>query len=232
MNHISNAYRRTFFSVSNDIHLFGYHDRRCYTVSDLPWVLFHVILWISDRVTTHSRHHHTCLPIHRTLSLSHCHKLWACLAISTSEIWDICNYRTIYSNQPDPNLYFPEAPARLLASSYLPGRHSPRMCFLIRPWLKLFQQRGKRQSSCVSGFFEGERFQNINTDRLLIQTLHSVVSQLGVFFFFLITVSWHITVQLFHLDFVVWVFKPLASYGALWYYTALMAQQGISRTEI
>lgn len=98
--------------------------------------------------------HHACLPIHRTLSLSHSHKLWAWLAISTAEIWDACNYHTIYSNQPDPNLYFPEAPARLLASSYLPGRHSPRMCFLIRPRLKLFQQRGKRQSSCVCGFWK------------------------------------------------------------------------------
>lgn len=98
--------------------------------------------------------HHACLPIHRTPSSSHSHKLWAWLAISTAEIWDACNYRTIfiYSNQPDPNLYFPEAPARLLDSAYLPGRRSQCLCFLIRPRLKLFQQRGKRRSSCASGF--------------------------------------------------------------------------------
>lgn len=93
----------------------------------------------------------TCLPIHRPLSLSKSHKLCARLAISTAEIWDACNYRAIYSNQLDPNLYFPAAPAGLLASSYLPGRCSPHFCFLIRFPLALFQQGGKRRSSCDTG---------------------------------------------------------------------------------
>lgn len=49
-------------SVSNGIHLFWFHDRRCHAVSDLPRVLIHVILWISDRMTPHSLHHPPCLP--------------------------------------------------------------------------------------------------------------------------------------------------------------------------
>ena len=49
-------------AVSNVIHLFWYHDRRCHAVSDLPWVLFHVILWISDRMTSLFPHHPARLP--------------------------------------------------------------------------------------------------------------------------------------------------------------------------
>lgn len=134
---------------------FWYHDRRCHAVTDLPQVLFHVILWISDRVTPRSLHHPATLACQYTgLYLYHTPiSSGPGLAISAAEIWDACNYRTIYSNQPDPNLYFPEAPAWLLASSYLPGRHSQTsVLFLIRPRLELFQQRGKRRSSCASGF--------------------------------------------------------------------------------
>ena len=96
--------------------------------------------------------HHTRQPIHRPPSLSNSHKLCARPAISTAEIWDACNYCAIYSNQLDPNLYFPAAPARLLASSYLPGRCSAYFCFLIRFPLMLFQQGGKTRSSCDTGF--------------------------------------------------------------------------------
>lgn len=137
--------------------------------------------------------------------LSHSHKLWAWLAISTAEIWDVCNYRTIHSNQPDPNLYFPEAPARLLASSYLPGRHSAHLRFLIRPWLKLFQQRWKKTVQLCRWLLEGERFQNINTDGLLIQTSHSVVSQLGVFYLFIYLLS-RDSCLTFYLDFLLFRF--------------------------
>lgn len=108
--------------------------------------------WQSEWLPTPCIIHHTCLPIHRPPSLSNSHKLCARLAISTAEIWDACNYRAICSNQLDPNLYFPVAPTRLLASSYLPGRCSPRFCFLIRFPLALFQQGGKRRSSCDTGF--------------------------------------------------------------------------------
>lgn len=118
-----------------------------------PRVPFRAISWIGDGVTAPRTpfiiQPPLASPIHRTLSLSHSHKLWAWRAISAAQIWDACNYCTIYSNQPDPNLYFPEAPARLRASSYLPGRHSPRLCFLIRPPLQLLQQRGKKTSPAV-----------------------------------------------------------------------------------
>lgn len=118
------------------------------------------------------------------------HKLWAWRAISTAEIWDACNYRTIfiYSNQPDPNLYFPEAPARLLDSAYLPGRRSQCLCFLIRPWLKLFQQRGKRRSSCASGFQKVKGSNKVLPKCKHWQTVNSniaqCVSQLGATLFF------------------------------------------------
>lgn len=143
---ISDAHRETLLSsASKGIYLFRCRNRRRRAVSDLPRVQFHVILWISDRTAPHSPS--SCLPIHRTPSSSHSHRLGARLAISTAEIWDACNYHTIfiYSNQLDPNLYFPQAPAGLLASSYLPGRHSRHLCFLIRPRLKLFQQRGTKK---------------------------------------------------------------------------------------
>lgn len=208
-------------SVSTGIHLFWYHDRRCHAVSDLPRVLFHVILWISDRMTPRSLHHPPHLPAntqdphlyHTPISSG------SGLPISTAEIWDACNYCTIfiYSNQLDPNLYFPEAPAKLLASSYLPGRHSRRLCFLIRPRLKLFQRRKKTVKLC-QWLLEGERFPtkfcpNINTDSRLIQTWHSVLVgwAAGSNTFSCIIVSWHIGVQVFHSDFVVW--KPLESYA-------------------
>lgn len=88
---------------------------------------FPVISWIVGRATPGSPSSSAALasPIHRTLSLSHSHELWARRAISTAQIRDACNYCTIYSNQADPNLYFPEAMAGLQARSYLPGRHSP-----------------------------------------------------------------------------------------------------------
>lgn len=127
--------------------------------------------------------HHACLPIRRTPSLSHSHKLWAWLAISTAEIWDACNYHTIfiYSNQPDPNLYFPEAPTRLLASSYLPGRHSQRLCFLIRPRCSSSEEKdGQAVPVAFRRWKVPTKFcPNINTDRLLIQTLHSVLVSLA-----------------------------------------------------
>lgn len=125
---------------------------------DTLFVTYHgsYFMWFRGSVTewlpTPCIIHHTCLPIHRPPSLSNSHKLCARLAISTAEIWDACNYRAIFSNQLDPNLYFPTAPAGLLASSYLLGRCSPHFCFLIRFPLALFQQGGKRRSSCDTGF--------------------------------------------------------------------------------
>lgn len=145
-------------------HLLKHHDRRRHTVHDLPWELFPVILRISDRVTP-SIIHHARLPIHSPPSLSNSHKLCARPAISAAEIWDACNYRAIYSNQLDPNLYFPEAPAGLLASSYLPGRCSAPFCFLIRFGLELFQQGRERRSSCDSGFQKVKGSKIVNTDR-------------------------------------------------------------------
>lgn len=87
------------------------------------FVTFHgpYFMWfrgsVAEWLPTPRTIHHTCLPIHRPPSLSNSQKLCARLAISTAEIWDACNYRAIYSNQLDPNLYFPAAPAGLLASS-------------------------------------------------------------------------------------------------------------------
>lgn len=53
---IRNVHQKVFFYFRWQ-HLLKYHEKRCLTVRDLPWALFYVISWISDRVTPHSLHH-------------------------------------------------------------------------------------------------------------------------------------------------------------------------------
>lgn len=115
---IRNMHKRCFFSISD-----GSIYWKTMTEDVTLFVTFHgpYFMWfrgsVAEWLPTPHTIHHTCLPIHRPPSLSNSQKLCARLAISTAEIWDACNYRAIYSNQLDPNLYFPAAPAGLLASS-------------------------------------------------------------------------------------------------------------------
>lgn len=75
-----------------------------------------------------------------------------------------------------PILISPRTPAGLLADSYLPGRCSACFCFFILLFFyqvstQAFPAGGQRRSSCDSSFKDSERFQSVNTDRSLIQTM-------------------------------------------------------------
>lgn len=63
----------------------------------------------------------------------------------------------------------------------------------------------KKDGPAVSVAFRRWKVQNINTDGPLIQTSHSVVSQLGVFYLFIYLLS-HDTRLTFYLDFLLFKF--------------------------
>ena len=96
------------------------------------------------------------------------------LAVSTAEIWDACNYRAIYSNQTDPNLYFPEAPARLFAPLLPPRKTQPTSVLFNQASTQAVPAERKKTVKLCHWLLEAKFGPNINTDRPLIETSHSL----------------------------------------------------------